>query len=478
MQDGPGHRPRAGPSRGAQAPVHERRERDPVDRERQQRAVALDRARRPGSRRASRRTRPRSRPRSRGPCRRARPCRTTPLPLQSGGARDHRQRGLQRQDARVRAREAARARDGERRAAARDAGEQRARLRETEAATRRARSRRIAAVRAHGVRRLPPSPRHPSRGRARSPPGCRAVARSCARRRARRAPAAACSARAGAPRRDRARGAPPRPPRAGRRAAPRACPRAARPRSACALVVQRRVRPAKQPRHERDVRRGRDRQQLRRPVQQPERDRVAGAQPAGVSARRHRRPARRTRPPRHRHRRHRGGSARRGTRSRRRSSPRPRSRRSAASPSSPSQLSPTCLADEHEHEDPRQAAEERQHAEAQNRHPRDAGRQRDERADDRQHAREEDRRVAVLLEVAVGGVQVRGLDVQLAAVLLEDVDAAVVADGVGDPRADEVGERTDERRGDERVLALGDVEARRTASSPRSGSGCRRSRAA
>ena len=46
--------------------------------------------------------------------------------------------------------------------------------------------------------------------------------------------------------------------------------------------------------------------------------------------------------------------------------------------------------------------------------------------------------------------QVLGLDVELAAVLLEDVDAAVVADAVRDPRPDEVRERADERHGDER----------------------------
>ena len=61
--------------------------------------------------------------------------------------------------------------------------------------------------------------------------------------------------------------------------------------------------------------------------------------------------------------------------------------------------------------------------------------QRDERADDRQHAGEEDGRVAVALEPAVGPVEVALLDVQLLAVLLEDVHAAEVADPVGDPGA-------------------------------------------
>ena len=41
--------------------------------------------------------------------------------------------------------------------------------------------------------------------------------------------------------------------------------------------------------------------------------------------------------------------------------------------------------------------------------------------------------VAVALEPAVGPLEVGLLDVQLLAVLLEDVDAAGVADPVGDP---------------------------------------------
>ena len=45
-------------------------------------------------------------------------------------------------------------------------------------------------------------------------------------------------------------------------------------------------------------------------------------------------------------------------------------------------------------------------------------------------------------------LQVVGLDEELVAVLLDDVDAAVVADAVGDPRADEVRDRADERHRD------------------------------
>ena len=84
---------------------------------------------------------------------------------------------------------------------------------------------------------------------------------------------------------------------------------------------------------------------------------------------------------------------------------------------------------------------EREHAEAPERHARDAGGQRDERAHDRQHPGEEDGGVAVALEPAVGPLEVLLLDVQLLAVLLEQVDAPVVADRVGDPGADEVRDR-------------------------------------
>src|SRR3954469_14730128 len=88
------------------------------------------------------------------------------------------------------------------------------------------------------------------------------------------------------------------------------------------------------------------------------------------------------------------------------------------------------LADERQQEDPRQAAGDREGGEAPERHLRHPGRERDERADDRQHSREEHGRVAVAGEPAVGPLQVRRLDVQLGAVLLEDVDPAEVADRV------------------------------------------------
>jgi hypothetical protein len=51
------------------------------------------------------------------------------------------------------------------------------------------------------------------------------------------------------------------------------------------------------------------------------------------------------------------------------------------------------------------------------------------------------------------------LDVELLAVLLQDVNAAVPADGVGDPGPDEVGHRSHGDGGEQGVLAVGDVEA-------------------
>jgi hypothetical protein len=54
---------------------------------------------------------------------------------------------------------------------------------------------------------------------------------------------------------------------------------------------------------------------------------------------------------------------------------------------------------------------------------------------------------------------VLGLDVQLRAVLLEHVDAPVVAHGVGDPRADDVRQHADGHDHHQREAALGDVEA-------------------
>src|SRR3954454_23212832 len=66
------------------------------------------------------------------------------------------------------------------------------------------------------------------------------------------------------------------------------------------------------------------------------------------------------------------------------------------------------LADEREREHPGDAPREGEEREAPERHARHAGRQRDERADDRQQAGEEDRRVAVAGEPAVGPLEGRG----------------------------------------------------------------------
>src|SRR5436190_1668336 len=117
-------------------------------------------------------------------------------------------------------------------------------------------------------------------------------------------------------------------------------------------------------------------------------------------------------------------------------------------------------ADQREHQDPRDAPGERQHREAPEGHPRHAGGQRDERADDRQHPGEEHRRIAVLREPPLGPGEMLRLDVERPPVLLEQLDAPVVADRVRDPRADEVGDRPHRHGREQRVLALGDVEAR------------------
>src|SRR4051812_47756557 len=98
------------------------------------------------------------------------------------------------------------------------------------------------------------------------------------------------------------------------------------------------------------------------------------------------------------------------------------------------------LADEREREHPGDAPREGEEREAPERHPRHAGRQRDERADDRQQAGEEDGRVAVANEPAVRGGEVRRPDPDLGAVPLEDVDAPVPAHRVRDPRPGEVAE--------------------------------------
>src|SRR3954453_1421290 len=104
------------------------------------------------------------------------------------------------------------------------------------------------------------------------------------------------------------------------------------------------------------------------------------------------------------------------------------------------------LADDREEEDPRQAPEEGEDREPPERHPRDAGGQRDERADDREHPREEHGPAAPALEPAVRALEVALLHVELAAVLLEQLHAPEVADGVGDPRAHDVRGHADGHR--------------------------------
>src|ERR671934_2344159 len=92
------------------------------------------------------------------------------------------------------------------------------------------------------------------------------------------------------------------------------------------------------------------------------------------------------------------------------------------------------VADRDEEGAPRQAAQERQEREAAERHPGDAGGERDERADHGQEAREEDDRRAVTLEPAV-----RLVDVAAGPLGAKQVRVhAVHPRRPGDPRADQV----------------------------------------
>ena len=236
-----------------------------------------------------------------------------PRALQQRRAEDHRQRGVARQHACVLAREAARARGGERRAVARDAGHQRARLRETErepVGGARVLAAAIAAPAASAAA-IASAPASKPAAMLAGVPRRRSIARSKAsptiaggrKLKAMRLHAAAVEAAGGVAdlvaQADEQRG--------GGAGVQRDLEGLAQ------LAVERDVGPVQQPRHERDVAGGGDRQQLGGSVQQPERDRVAGAQPRGaarLSVRRHRRRARPPRRPRRRHRR--GGSGSRG----------------------------------------------------------------------------------------------------------------------------------------------------------------------
>src|ERR1019366_2897682 len=70
------------------------------------------------------------------------------------------------------------------------------------------------------------------------------------------------------------------------------------------------------------------------------------------------------------------------------------------------------LAGQRQAQDPGRATRDREKGEAPERHPRDAGGQRYERPDDRKHTTEEDRRIAVALEPAVGPFDVTRLQMQ------------------------------------------------------------------
>jgi hypothetical protein len=116
-------------------------------------------------------------------------------------------------------------------------------------------------------------------------------------------------------------------------------------------------------------------------------------------------------------------------------------------------------ADQGQAEHPRDAAEEGEQREPPERHLGDARRQRDEGPDDRQHPAPEDGRLAVLAEPAVGGLEVLGVDVDQP-VLLEQLHATVVADAPAHPGADDVAEDAGGDGGEQRHVAVADVEAR------------------
>src|SRR5438045_1420747 len=102
-------------------------------------------------------------------------------------------------------------------------------------------------------------------------------------------------------------------------------------------------------------------------------------------------------------------------------------------------------ADRREAEAPRHAAEEGEDREPVEPHPQDARRYRDERADDGHDAAEEDRGVAEAVEPAIGALELRAVQVEPAAVVLEQRPAAVGADAPADQRADRVAEHARHR---------------------------------
>src|SRR3954447_15646699 len=95
-------------------------------------------------------------------------------------------------------------------------------------------------------------------------------------------------------------------------------------------------------------------------------------------------------------------------------------------------LAPDLLAEKAQCEYPGDAPGERQPGEPPERHSGDPCREGDEGADDRQHAREENGCVPMPREPVVGPVQVTAVHVE-DPVPLEEFEATVVADRVGDP---------------------------------------------
>src|SRR5204863_2440715 len=85
-----------------------------------------------------------------------------------------------------------------------------------------------------------------------------------------------------------------------------------------------------------------------------------------------------------------------------------------------------------EREAERAAADRRQYEEAHERHARDSGRNGDERAHDRRRESQDDGERSVPVEPALRPVELRGRDVDDAAVLLQERAAAVVPDEPAD----------------------------------------------
>src|SRR5262249_15425918 len=95
------------------------------------------------------------------------------------------------------------------------------------------------------------------------------------------------------------------------------------------------------------------------------------------------------------------------------------------------------VAGEREGEHPWERADEREHREAHDRHPRDAGGQGDECPDEGDHPAEQNDRLAPALKPTVGALDLGWTHVELATVAFEQLQAPGATDPVGHPGADE-----------------------------------------